>query len=321
MKKHKFHTVIGMSLLELMISMTLGAFVIATLIELSLIAKRTYAANQALAHLQEDARFITLRINEDIYHAGYIGCLRLSEVIPEKATALHFSADTRLVVFHNGTSTASYPFPLLGKPAKPDSDVLIVQQQNPQAVAVILARHQEIQLTQAADFKAGDTILISDCNHAEIAHISRVWGANLFLSADLAHEYEIGAQVGELSSWVYYIAATGRKNESNKPIYALYRRDLSGSATQPSEWVDNVDAMRIQLGVRQKSNSPISFYDANNVPDWRHVVLVQLEFLLSSEENVLTKPQTYVFNNKNYMPDDRRLYRSWRWQVALRESV
>jgi type IV pilus assembly protein PilW len=68
-------SILGYTLIELMIAMTLGLFVIGSVIEIFINSKQTYRLQENQATLQENARFAINYLANDIRLAGNWGCL------------------------------------------------------------------------------------------------------------------------------------------------------------------------------------------------------------------------------------------------------
>ena len=76
MKKKAFHT--GFTLIEIMIALLIGAFLIGGVLQIFIGSKQTYRMQQSLSRLQENGRFAMDFLAQDIRMAGYWGCLRPS---------------------------------------------------------------------------------------------------------------------------------------------------------------------------------------------------------------------------------------------------
>lgn len=98
---------------------------------------------------------------------------------------------------------------------------------------------------------------------------------------------------------VYYVRKTNRLDPTNNPIYALYRRDLNGSAHTPTELVEGVDNMQILFGIKNSTTQAFNYFSADQVPDWNAVSIIQITLLLDS-----------------MIPNLRR---EWKTSIALRE--
>jgi len=74
-QKHGQKFQAGMSLVELMISVTLGLIVSAAMISLFISAKQNYRVNENLARLQENGRYAVSFISRDLRMADYRECV------------------------------------------------------------------------------------------------------------------------------------------------------------------------------------------------------------------------------------------------------
>jgi len=84
----------GLTLVELMIAMTLGLIVIGALIAVFVANNQTYRQNEALATLQDNARFALDVITRDLAMAGYWGGVRAVDA----ATSVRVSAVAKAAV-------------------------------------------------------------------------------------------------------------------------------------------------------------------------------------------------------------------------------
>lgn len=63
----------GFSLIELMIALVLGLFIIGGVLSVFIGSSQTFNANEALSRVQENGRFAIELIAEDIRNSGYTG--------------------------------------------------------------------------------------------------------------------------------------------------------------------------------------------------------------------------------------------------------
>lgn len=61
----------GFSLIELMVAMALGSFIIAGLVSVFISASKSYTTGQALVEIQDKGRFAIEKIREDVQRAGF----------------------------------------------------------------------------------------------------------------------------------------------------------------------------------------------------------------------------------------------------------
>ena len=77
----------GFSLIELMISVTIGSFLILGAAYAFQEAKRTYMVNDNAARLQEQAQFVLDILDEDIRHANFWGRHNIQSAVTRDGTA------------------------------------------------------------------------------------------------------------------------------------------------------------------------------------------------------------------------------------------
>ncbi|MGV0035218.1 MAG: PilW family protein, partial [Candidatus Azotimanducaceae bacterium WSBS_2022_MAG_OTU7] len=71
----------GLSLIELMISLTVGSVITTGVVQLFSANSDTYKVMMGQSRMQESARFALDFIGRDIYKGGYVGCLSLNEEV------------------------------------------------------------------------------------------------------------------------------------------------------------------------------------------------------------------------------------------------
>lgn len=74
MKKSIFTKQTGLTLIELMVALAVSAILIIGVITVFVNSKRTYLVNEQVAALQENMRFATHFLTQDVRGAGYAGC-------------------------------------------------------------------------------------------------------------------------------------------------------------------------------------------------------------------------------------------------------
>ncbi|MCX7098670.1 MAG: PilW family protein [Methylococcales bacterium] len=77
--KNKRHQ-LGLSLLEVMIALLLGAFLLGGVLKIFIGSNQTYMMQENLSRLQENGRFAMTFISRDIRMTGYWGCMKPSAV-------------------------------------------------------------------------------------------------------------------------------------------------------------------------------------------------------------------------------------------------
>lgn len=276
----------GYSLIELIIAISLSLFLSVGIIKIFIYSKNIYQLTQNLNIIPTKARLAFHLLSHDIRMAGFIGCVRLTDVMTLNN---HLSANTSLVVWHKGYTTAKLSLPKLAQYQK-DSDAILIQFLDPNTFPVNEAKSRHIVLANTMVFRPKDTLLISDCQHAELIYWNNI---------HLTYRYPKGSEIGFFNKIIYYIADTGRMNEMGQSIYALYRRNLNQSFYKPIELIEGIKRMSIKLGM--KNNDGTLYYkNANEVKHWPNARSVEIRLLLT---------------------DNNQLQQEWKQVIGLRERI
>lgn len=96
-----------MSLVEVLVALTLGAFLLLGLVEIFSSVRASYASSEALARTQENGRFAMEFLRRDIRHAGHMGCMNEFQYLAAYTPADPDNADASLhegfrLFFHHG---------------------------------------------------------------------------------------------------------------------------------------------------------------------------------------------------------------------------
>jgi len=322
----------GFSLVELMIAMTLGLFLMAGMIAVFAGNKRSSELNTAMANIQENARFALDAMSRRARMAGYQGCL--------PPTAMTLQSQTTATPTTNLLETAVMGALVEGqqswKPAPPPQMTLPLSVKAVPGTHVlvlmggtgVIGRLQQAQkvggVPNAAapliveginrDFFVGATAIAADCSIAQAFQVTGINynGGNTQLQhaapANDAAAFNVvfgsgdGSTVSEtrvmrLTSDVYFVGDTGLENEQGDPVYALYLQTYpyNDAENPPVEIVQGVENMRISFGInRNRSVQFVTPDDAAFDPSLVHTIRVGL--LMSSYDRIAPQDDktTYV---------------------------
>ncbi len=309
----------GFSLVELMIAMLLGLFIIGGVISVFLSNRVAYRQNENLARMQENARYTFEVVGRDIREAGGIVCganLMPTNTLTTPSANWWSSWNdgtnniNGLLGFEGKQGNASFPKSfgtaaasrVEGADDDRTPDALIVQSASSQTF-VITAHDpvgtQEFSLnTNEHEIRVGDVLMACDYGKAalfsvtvvddtQITHSNTVLQTSQFLS---------GGQLSQFSSNAWYIGFNGRGGRS------LYRIPLAGAAEEIAEGVTD---LQIQYLAKDASGIlPTSYVDADSVTNWSRVIAIRVVFTLQS----LDSPGT----------DSTPLTRTWNTVISLR---
>lgn len=333
----------GISLVEIMIALTLSLALTGGALTVYLGTRQSYRTSDAMARIQENARYAFEILGRDLRMAGYRGCVgestTLTNTLNASGTFLWnfgqpiYGYEAVSPSAWNVTPDSAIPSPLGGR------DIVVVRGAFGSGTRVL--QHPGGTPPGSADLKVkvgsglsrGDIVLVTDCLAAAIFQITNINSSGGFdntvhntgsisgmvpgnATKELGKSFE-GGEIQRISTKIYYI----RNNAAGQP--ALYRKEGAAAA---DEMVEGVQDMQILYGVDETGGTSADRYETAGWIEtngrWDSVLAVKVGLLLRSvEDGVVNTPQTYRFNGASVTATDRRLYQSFETTFTLRNRV
>lgn len=331
----------GVTLVELMISITIGLLIIAGVFQLYLTSTQTQKTQNGLSRIQENMRYLFTKMEADITQTGYFGCIpfqggadddalikvHLTKDITttydfasllggENDTGIrnsdilrtrYFSAAAQLAVESPGMASLNSPVPLLST--------------NPMSNPIY------------ANLKKGDVVMVSDCSFADVFMITSdpandglIYHDNVTsvdgqsnLSADLQREYgKPNTQTGSAAylysgssaavEWKLDTSASGKAegelcSDTNPQFCAIFRND--------EEMAEGIQDFQVRYGWRNAANN-LLVDTADKVTDWNAVDRVVVTLTLNSVQpapsidgsKYISKEVSKIFMLRNQLPGE-----------------
>ncbi len=328
----------GLSLIELMISITLGLILMTGVAQMFLSSKRTFGTQQGLSRVQETGRLAIDFIAQDIRMAGFTGFNSRGTTVTNK-----IASPTIVNNYAEGISVfATTP---VGVSSLPNTDVLVVRgalQSNNVPVSAGSALNL-IKVPTGTNVVGGcknlsirfnslcndEALVIADYSKAYIFAPTAIVTNGTDLDISFAgvwgkDEFVAGAQVSTMKTVIYYI------DNGTAGFPSLYQQINNET---PLELLEGVKDMYITFS---RAKTPTVFATAAGTigPLWatfsanptlkakNPIVGVRIQLLVqSTENNVLESPQIYNFRGANVTATDRRMYQVFTTTVALRDQL
>jgi len=288
----------GFTLLELMIAVGLGLFIIGSILTFFVVNKTHYRSQKDASRLQEGQRFVAQFLAQDITSAGYRGCAGvksgpLTNTL-NSSTALEYDFSEAVEGFDNITTTLPSRLSALGITPIVGTDVLVVRGPKGGSVGVGLKNtgaggdaviHAEKVSQQTggcaggadgfSGLCGGDILLIADCQKARMFQAGSVTvntGDDTLI--DITHPGSGITPGNNLATWGGTSAAPDEQFDTDSEIVHygtyVYYIDTGDSgepalfrkdtAETPEELVEGVEDMQILYG--ENTNS-----DDDGIPD------------------------------------------------------
>lgn len=356
MKNRAMYGQKGISLVELMISITIGLILMTGVVQLFLSSRTTFSTQQALARVQESGRLAMEFLSQDIRMAGYMGCMSRNMNFTNtlnNASDLAYNFEIGIEGLDNvgATIPTGYPTGIVA-----GTDVLVVRSANGNGVDVTQNNNSAQLFAENTGVEAScddgeasysglcenDILVVSDCTKARVFQATNLQTTGGSVEVNVVHSGDNTPEPGNaISSW------GGNSNpeenfgpdseiiKMNTTVYYIRNNTSSG---QPSLWqevnggtsqelLEGVENMQLLYG-RDSNNDgvPDSYETAASVTAanaWDDVSSVRVQLLVqSTEDNLLQEAQPYTFNSvTNNTPGDRRLRQVFINTVGIRSRL
>jgi type IV pilus assembly protein PilW len=288
----------GLSLIELMISMAIGLFLLAGLVGIFVNSSQTNAELFKAAQQIENGRFAMQIIGDDLALAGYQGYYAAPAAAatpnnPCVTDAPTLFSDMAMPV-QGYNAPASPPAPLSGclPPANhlPGTDILVI-------------RRADSQATAGNTFQIGRVYIQHNGNQDDNPVVKAATAATGTLGAGntfplMRKDTVTPAPVRKVHVHIYFVSpcsvptgggstCTGASDDNGNPIPTLKRLELIAGAWQTVPIAEGIENLQYDYGVDADSDgSPETPFVQNpaTAPDWSNVVAVHVNLLARNVE-------------------------------------
>lgn len=316
MKSHIEMRQRGLSLVELMVALALGSFLLLGVVNVFITSKESAQVENSLARVQENGRFALDLISEDILSTQYTGCNSVAGNFINMAKNVDYEGVRAYELVGTGSWSPTLPaspnkLATLSGVTRVGSDLLHLQIAKPmlgtEVTANITPASTSVPINNNANCAAeqNSLVLISSCVTANMFRVTNTVSCNRatpvnpaslefsssgndVTSIDPGYDREAEIMVFEDIEW--YVADTGR-NKNGYDVYALYKRINGGAA---EEMIEGVEHMQLQFG--QRVGAATRYVSARDASlDWDEVTSVRVALLIQSFEPIRDRNDTATY--------------------------
>lgn len=332
----------GLSLVELMIALVIGMLIVAGVTFVFMNSRQTYTYGNDLARIQEDGRFAINALNHDLRMTALPGCVRISNFAIVAASPVPSFDKEPTVTGDRYLAGHAYALTIAGASGVPSSDVFTIRRLAGPSIRLSVAQSGSDPLVFAQntiELAQSDLAIISDCNgQADLFRVSSVAGSS---PVTIGHAAPANSQptfgslanphsgytegISSISKFLensYFVADTGRTNQSGQAVTSLFKREVNGSVT---ELIEGVQDMRVFYGVNSDAaNDTVDQYlPVQNMTNalWQQVIALRVDLLLRArEDNTLSEAQSYTLLDGSVL-NDRRVRTTVSTTISLRNLI
>jgi len=317
----------GLTLVELLIAMLIGAFLVGGILQVFAGARQTYRVHDATSRMQEGGRMALEVLARDIRMADFWGCASNSIQMVNNlntAGAAYVDFVTGGVVGTDGASGAPDSITLRGGF---DAGIDIEPPYGPQASA-------NIKVNAGNGLVQDEIVMVSDCTNGDIFQITN---SNPGGSGTLVHNTGSG-DPGNYN--VTNPGCPGANAHCLSKVYGgdakiLLTREISynigtGSEGEPAlfrngaEFLDGIENLQILYGEDINSTGIANYFvPATQVVDMDRVVSIRIAVVTRSNDDFLTGgvAQNYNLLGATVTAPDQRLRQVYTSTIAVRNRL
>ena len=334
---------LGFSLVELMVGMAIGLFLVAVMGAVYLGSRSTFVAQESGSRMQENGRFVMDTIAYDLRMSGFRGCLgseAVDNTLNTPTALLYNFAEPVWGARHTGAAwSPALPAPANGLGAVAEGDVLVVRRPTGLGWSLIgemASTSAALSITPSAGFAQGDLLVVADCasgavvqatnaspgTDGSIAHATGAGGVLPGVARNaLNRVYANDARVWRMQTLIYFLANSARR-PGERALWVYTSPTYNGNAER-AELVTGVERLAVTYGVDSNGDFAADrFARADQVANWAQVVNARVELLqVGGRDSQASQAQPYVFGGQTVTPADRKLRSVMSMLVSLRNAV
>ncbi|MCK5498240.1 MAG: PilW family protein [Gammaproteobacteria bacterium] len=322
----------GMTLVEIMIALVLGAFLLGGVMQIFLSSKQTYQMQDGMSRLQENGRFAMDFLTRDIRMADYWGCIRSASLVESNLNAGseydNFNNGISGTNDDNGGNDADADNDENGNAIWDGTDTISLRGAFGADIFVVnipATTSADLKVTDDSELNENDVLLVSDCTAGDIFQVTNDPGTGGAAGKDeVVHNtggipapgdpdypgnfekmfqkiYETDAQIYRLTFVTYSIRDSG-----GEPTLS---RSINGAAIQ--SLVEGIENMQILYGEDTDGDlTPDYYVDADAVADMERVVSIRITLTVRT-----------LSTNLSTTSVDGRLRRTFSTTIAVRNRL
>ncbi len=316
MSNSVYKPVSGFTLIELMIAMTIGLFILGAVSAVAINSGRNARANDRTSELQTNGRYALDVMRRDIQHAGNSGLLP-GAVLQQSASSVY-----PVFTITNGVAVAGAA---AGTVADCSSGFALQLQQsiygvdnttpNPYTATCIPSNVSgtDILVVRYGDMSNEATVATATPGVSALTlgskdiYFRSSYAQGMLFQNGTTTPTVVGTGPMEdqlLRTFVYYISPNTVASPADG-IPSLWRVNLTNGAMTPELVASGIENLQVRYGFVDANNNT-QYFDANNVTNWANVQSVRVWLLARNSKNEVNEAYVnagpYVMGNVSFVP-------------------
>ncbi len=301
----------GFTLIEMMIAITVGLFVLGALVAVLSSAGRSTKTNDQTSEMQSNGRYALNVILRDVQHAGQSGLMPSATLLTSQQKGFFNIASG--VAATNDCDTSNFALRLEQPVAGSDNSnpyTMCIPSTSYLTGDILTVRYADMQnLTAVNPATATTPPAFSAANDIFLRSSYAV--STLFQNGTAPYQIGTGPMQDQLlRTYVYYISPNTTGADG---IPALFRLNLTAGVMTPELVASGIENLQVQYGVVNASGntqyvdaSSMSAWPSTTYPSWTQVKSVRVWLLARNSDSKgnggYSNQTSYQMGNVNYVP-------------------
>jgi type IV pilus assembly protein PilW len=328
----------GFTLVELMISSSLGMVVLAGIFNILLLNLQTFHVQEGVSHIQETGRYVVEEIAITTRNSGHTGCVKQGQTTSWLNSNYYANQNQAIRGYNAEDADWSANLPSEIGVVTEGTDVFTIANVSHEdavlssSMSTSIDNYIEIRTAQST-FEANDLVLITDCITSDIFQTNSVTD-------------EVGTGVTQIGAQVSFGMNPGNVSKPFSKRYDggdhVYKHEVSSFFVRPSsqgstlslwrkinddaaeEWVKGIDQLQIEFGIDNNDDQVIDAYVAPDNVGTAEVVSLRLYLLIRAMNTVTidSDTRTFTFAGETFGPYNDKVARQlFIKTIAIRNQI
>lgn len=337
----------GFSLVELLIAMAIGIFIIGALGAAYLTGRQAYRSQDVNSRLQEAIRYAFEAMSFEIRMAGYTGCGGMHDVAVKSIACgagdcppnvgMEDGAFQPIVIYTITSAGAGWTSKPAGITPLKGTNVISIRRMSECGASLVGnydPNNANVQVSNATScgFKEGDVLMITNCSKTDIFRANNVssGGGKITIAHSKGSGYNSDtklpdspfgpdSQLAKFKWTAFYVALNA------KGVPALFSVDLSCAAPKDctQELAEDIYDIQANVGVDADGNGSLDgpYVAPGTISDWSKVSSLVLTLSARSKDDGMATQTSADYQFDGAAVSDRRLKQTLSSTVGVRNML
>mgnify|MGYP000521139313 CR=1 FL=1 len=349
------HNQKGMTLIEIMVSLLIGAFLIGGVIKIFTNTHQTYRVQENLSRIQESGRFAMEFMTRDIRMADFWGCVDVSQIENKLKPSAIFDLYASGIAGSdddNGGNDGDADNDENANGIWDGTDIITLRGASAVGIGIETQPTNNaaaLKVKNNSGLEVNDIVLISNCSAGDIFQLSNITANASAGFEDFIHNTGGNSSIGDPDFPGNATAKLEAKKEvdATGPLDGLYGVDSNIYKMQMINYrigisvsgapalfrsintgsfqtlIEGVEDMQILYGEDTNADNSADYYvDANDVVSMENVISLRISLVIRSlEDNLTLTSRPYDINYVTVTPTDKRIRRVFTSTIAVRNRL